>query len=569
MFPISTLKAPAAPSTRRRFLRQGAMACAGAAALAAGFPQTALAQALAAATPLSVDAAARWLRFTTFAPLDSEILDVATRGYGAWLETQMLLPQSRSVADWVRLKGPPGFEDPNQSPYHDTRIQAIDWKCVYAADPLRQRVTYALSNVFVISEAGTDRAVVPEAYSAFWDLLNRNAFGNFRTLIEDVTYSLDMGFYLTYLNSRKADAATGRQPDENYARELMQLFTIGLWELNEDGSRKLDGKGQPIPTYQQGDIVQLARVFTGLYPNGKTTSGQALKFGDERPSTFAIDVWSRRMAIDASQHSPEAVRALGGRVNIAAGTPGASAIRATLDALFQHPSCPPFVALNLIRRLTCSNPSPGYVSRVSRAFVNNGSGVRGDMKAVLRAIFLDPDLLTPGTPNFGMLVPRYVYTMGAVRRLGSFDSSETQRPATLGAHKMLGSQRPFTAPTVFNFNKPDYATAELKARGLVGAELENYDEDGATTVFNGLGQLTRNATLTPYLSLKLASSANDADLLDELSRRLSGRVLPDSERSALLSAIRGYPRTQAGWQRNVLSAMLWTLLIHPQNMVLS
>ncbi|MBL0718464.1 DUF1800 family protein [Piscinibacter sp. Jin2] len=571
MFPTPDLKAnPALSRSRRGFLRQSAAACASTAALVAGFPQTALAQALAGATALPVDSAARWLRFTTFAPLDSEILDVATRGYGAWLETQMLLPQSRSVADWVRLKGPPGFEDPNQSPHHDTRIQAIDWKCVYAADPLRQRVTYALSNLFVISEAGTDRAVVPEAYSAFWDLLNRNAFGNFRTLIEDVTYSLDMGFYLTYLNSRKADAATGRQPDENYARELMQLFTIGLWELNEDGSRKLDGSGQPIPTYQQTDIVQLARVFTGLYPNGNLRNGgRATRFGDASPGAFTAETWGRRMAIDASQHAPEAVRALGGRVNIAAGTSGANAIRATLDALFQHPTCPPFVALNLIRRLTCSNPSPGYVSRVSRAFVNNGSGVRGDMKAVLRAIFLDPDLLTPGTPNFGMLVPRYVYTMGAVRRLGSFDSLGTQRPINPWLHKTLGSQRPFTAPTVFNFNKPDYATPELKALGLVGAELENYDEDGATTVFNGLGQLTRNATLTPYLSAKLASSANDAELLDELSRRLSGRVLPSGERNALLGAIRGYPRTQTGWQRNVLSAMLWTILIHPQNMVLS
>ena len=557
-------------SARRRFLRQSALVCASTAALAAGFPRTPLAQALAAATTLPVDDAARWLRFTTFAPLDSEILDVATRGYGAWLDTQMTLPQSRSVADWIRLKGPPGFEDPNQSPHLDTRVQAIDWKCVYAGDPLRQRVTYALSNLFVISEVGTDRAVVTQAYASFWDLLNRNAFGNFRTLIEDVTYSLDMGFYLTYLNSRKADAATGRQPDENYARELMQLFTIGLWELNEDGSRKLDGKGQPIPTYQQGDIVQLARVFTGLYASGNLRNGgRATRFGDASPGAFTAETWSRRMAIDASQHSPEAVRALGGRVNIAAGTPGANAIRATLDALFQHPSCPPFVALNLIRRLTCSNPSPGYVSRVSRAFVNNGSGVRGDMKAVLRAIFLDPDLLTPGTPNFGMLVPRYVYTMGAVRRLGSFDSLGTQRPINPWLHKTLGSQRPFTAPTVFNFNKPDYATPELKARGLVGAELENYDEDGATTVFNGLGLLARNAVLTPYLADQLASASNDAGLLDELSQRLSGRLLPTGDRSALLGSLRNYPRNQDNFQRAVLAAMLWAILVHPQNIVLS
>ncbi|MBL0719773.1 DUF1800 family protein [Piscinibacter sp. Jin2] len=560
---------PVVRSTRRSFLRQSALASASAAALAAGFPRTSLAQALAAATTLPVDAAARWLRFTTFAPLDSEIVDVANRGYSSWLDSQMALPQSRSVADWIRLKGPPGFEDPNQSPHLDTRIQAIDWKCVYASDPLRQRVTYALSNLFVISELGTDRAVVAQAYASFWDLLNRNAFGNFRTLIEDVTYSLDMGFYLTYLNSRKADAATGRQPDENYARELMQLFTIGLWELKEDGSRKLDGNGNPIPTYTQADIVQLARAFTGLYPNGKTTTGQALKFGDERPSTFSADVWARRMAIDASQHSPEAVRALGGRVNIAAGTSGANAIRATLDALFQHPTCPPFVALNLIRRLTCSNPSPGYVSRVSRAFVNNGSGVRGDMKAVLRAIFLDPDLLTPGTPNFGMIVPRYAYTMGAVRRIGSFETSTTQRPVSLGAHKTLGSQRPFTAPTVFNFNKPDYATPELKALGLVGAELENYDEDGATTVFNGLGLLARNASLTPYLAQQLASTANDEGLVDELSRRLSGRLLPSPERESLLMSLERMGRGTDKQQRDVLAAMLWTILIHPQNIVLS
>ncbi|MBB1160943.1 DUF1800 family protein [Aquariibacter albus] len=552
--------------SRRDFLRVGSLACITTAAAVAGFPQTTLAQSLSnIGVSVSVDQAARWLRFSTFAPLDSEILDVATRGYASWLETQMLLPQSRTVSDWVRLQGPPGFEDPNQLIAFTERVRAIDWKCVYAADQFRQRVTYALSNIFVVSTLSISAYIC----ASFWDTLNKHAFGNFRELIEAITYSVDMGIYLTYMNNSKGDAASGRQPDENYARELMQLFTIGLWELNEDGSRKIDSKGHPIPTYSQADVTQMARVFTGLYANGTTYWGEKVRFGFTNFSAFSSELWASPMQADDSRHSPESVRALDGRVDIPAGTSCSQAIRKALDALFQHPSCPPFIALNLIRRLTCSNPSPAYVTRVSRAFVNNGQGVRGDMKAVLRAIFLDPDLLTPGTPRFGMLTPRYVYTMGAARRLGCFSNPLTQRVMSQYDHTLIGSQRPFTAPTVFNFNRPDFTTPELRALELVGPELENCDEYGASQVFTGLGHLCSNATLTPNLSLRLISADNDAALLDELSRRLSGKVLPDGDRSSLLSILRGIGRTQVTYQRQVLAAMLWTILIHPQNMVLS
>ncbi|MBL0718647.1 DUF1800 family protein [Piscinibacter sp. Jin2] len=559
---------------RRALMQQGLGALA-ALGLPAGAP-AAQADARLAPAGLRLDrsAAARWLGFCTFGPTEEEIEAVHRIGPAAWLDQQLDAPPSRSVTEWIDRKGPPGREDARQSPHFDTRLQAIDWKCIWAPDAVRQRVSYALSQIFVVSEVGADRIANPYAYAHFWDLLNAGATGNFRQLIEDVSASLDMAFFLTYLNNRKADEATGRQPDENYARELMQLFTIGLWELEEDGSQRLDADGRPIPTYGQQDIVELARVFTGFYSDGPRRDGVRLAFGIENHGLYGPAAWSRRLSVKADEHAPESTTALKGRVRIPAGTEAYTALGRTLDALFKHPSCPPFIALNLIRRLSTSNPSPAYVRRVVAAFKDNGQGQRGDMKAVLRAVFLDPELFDPPSDRpFGRMTEPYVSTIALARQLGAHCDAEQQRFAGLWHHKRFASQRPFTAPTVFNFNQPDFAPqGPIQQAGLVAPELQNCDEYGATLRFNGVGALCEGLPMTPELLERLATPAHDAELLDRYALQLCGKTLPARDRAALLAELAKLPRgrdaTAARTQRlTVLASMVWFITVHPENIV--
>ncbi len=569
--PSRLAERPARPA-RRALMQQGLGALA-----ALGVPGGA-AQSESPPAParprLDRPAAARWLGFCTFGPTEQEIETVQRIGPAAWLDQQLAAPPSRSVTEWIDRKGPPGREDARQSPHFDTRLQAIDWKCIWAPDAVRQRVSYALSQIFVISEVGADRIANPYAYAHFWDLLNAGATGNFRQLIEDVSCSLDMAYFLTYLNNRKADDATGRQPDENYARELMQLFTIGLWELEEDGSRRLDAAGRPIPTYGQRDIVELARVFTGFYSDGPRRDGVRLPFGTENHGLYGPAAWSRRLSVKAEEHAPEPTTALDGRIRIPPRTEALTALRQTLDALFGHPSCPPFIALNLIRRLSTSNPSPGYVRRVAAAFKDNGQGQRGDMKAVLRAIFLDPELLDPpaGRP-FGRMTEPYVGTIALARQLGAHCDAEQQRFAGLWHHKRFASQRPFTAPTVFNFNQPDFAPqGPIQQAGLVAPELQNCDEHGATLRFNGVGALCEGLPMTPELLDRLATPAHDAELLDRYALQLSGQLLPAADRADLLKVLARLPRgrdaeTGRTSRQIVLSSMVWFITVHPDNIV--
>jgi uncharacterized protein (DUF1800 family) len=300
-------------------------------------------------------------------------------------------------------------------------------------DETRQRAAFALSQFFVVSLNPIDGYWPPYIMAGWWDVLTRNAFGNFRTLLEEATLNAGMGMYLNTKGNLKEDAATGRQPDENYAREIMQLFTIGLYELEPDGSLRRDAAGKPIETYGQADVTNLSRVFTGYdhdYSRVKKTNVAWQNY-----PVVSTEFCSDPMVLDADKHSKLAVDFLG--THIPAGTPGPEALRIALDRLFAHPNVGPFFGHQMIQRLVTSNPSPAYVRRVAAAFDDNGEGVRGDLKSVWRAVLTDPEALAErDDPMGGKLrepVARYVgwaRSVGIKSETGKWEIYDTSRSDT-------------------------------------------------------------------------------------------------------------------------------------------
>lgn len=269
------------------------------------------------------------------------------------------------------------------------------WSAVIRGnDPLRERMALALSEILVVSDQSAAIQVSSQTVPAYHDLLARNAFGNFRSLLEQITLSPAMGLYLNMLRSDRPDPLLGTHADQNYAREIMQLFTVGLVRLNLDGSVQKDAAGNGLPTYSQTDVENLARVFTG-WGSAPTTHTGAEAW------TYDTNVLLPMVAYEA--HHDSGSKTLLGGVTVPAGDTAAADLKIALDALFRHPNVGPFLGRQLIQCLVTSNPSPAYVQRVAAAFNDNGGGVRGDLQAVLKAILTDPEAVTPPAGSAGKL----------------------------------------------------------------------------------------------------------------------------------------------------------------------
>ena len=320
-------------------------------------------------------------------------------------------------------------------------------------DPLRQRVAFALSQVLVISDRPEDLAVVPQGMANYYDVLLTHSFGNYRDLLRDVSLHPCMGMYLSHLGNRKPDPANNIFPDENYAREVMQLFSIGLWMLNPDGTRQLDPDGQPIPSYDNTNITEFARVFTGL-----AFGGTNVNFGLwPRDFTTPMKGW------DAEHDLAPKSLLLGATTPARAASPGSTGtatladVDAAIDNLFHHPNTGPFIAIRLIQRLVTSNPTPAYVGRVAAAFADNGSGVRGDMQAVVKAILLDPearDYAALADPQFGKVREPFLRCVNFAR---AFNASAPAGFYALDAFTLDHIEEPLKSPSVFNFYLPTYS----------------------------------------------------------------------------------------------------------------
>ena len=401
-------------------------------------PSTAL-----ALTPDAVRLAAQ----ATFGPTVAVVRDIEQRGAAAWVDAQLQIPPSDLgtypvVSENIAVVCPNGspsscFRD-NFSPF---LTQAAFFRnAISAPDQLRQRVAFALSQIVVVSGA----EVRPNYGLAEYEkLLLRDAFDTYRQLIEDVTLSPAMGRYLNMVNNDKPNPAKGTAPNENYAREVMQLFSIGLVQLRPDGSVVTDSSGVPVPTYDQDAVIGLAHVFTGwTYP---LQPGAAQR-------THNPAYYLGPMVAVASNHDTGAKAILGG-VRIPAGQTPAADLAQALDALARHPNVGPFIGKQLIQALVTANPSPAYVARISAVWADDGHGVRGSLGAVVRAILLDPEARgeVKTDPTYGRVKDPVLLLTGLGRALGV-----TTDGVYFASASSAVEQPPYLSPTVFNFYPPDY-----------------------------------------------------------------------------------------------------------------
>lgn len=389
----------------------------------------------------------------------SLINTVATQGIENWLDDQLQVPASQTQA-YIDAEVRPfilPYEGQEEPEIRLDDINYFHWAWWHAAmngaDLVRQRVAMALSEIMVVSTNVDLLSINPLGMANWYDMLLQHAFGNFRALLYDVTMHPIMGHFLSHVRNRKSDSATNRFPDENYAREVMQLFTIGLYELNLDGSQKLDGDNNPIPTYNNDHITEFAKIFTGL------TYHHTFDPNEEYEDVFlyTAEILDQPMVMYESMHEPGPKNLLNGAV-IPAGQSGMEDINDAVDHLFNHPNVGPFIARRLIQRLVKSNPSPAYIERVATAFNDNGSGIRGDMQAIIKAILLDDEarnLSYISEPGHGMLREPFVrYTQ--LCRVFSLTSTTGKYWHWAYFLKERLGQMPFEPPSVFNFFSPDY-----------------------------------------------------------------------------------------------------------------
>jgi uncharacterized protein (DUF1800 family) len=428
--------------------------------------------------------AARFLAQATLGADLALIQEVATMGIEPWIDAQFALPQSQ-LLDYLYSELYDENEIGSSSPWRELFRYALWQTALYGDDLLRQRVALALSEIFVISTEMDAIYGVANGAADWYDMLLRNAFGNFRDLLQDVTLHPLMGSFLSHAGNRKTDLSENRFPDENYARECMQLFTIGLFLLNDDGSLILDGNNEPIPTYDNSHITEFAKIFTGLqydvdgdphvWWTPDFTSGWLKPYTAVRP----LKMWD-------SEHEPDSKTLLNGYV-VPNGQTGMEDVSEALDHLFNHPNVGPFIGKQLIQRLVKSNPSPAYVGRVTAAFNDNGSGVRGDMQAVIKAILLDDEARNPAhinNPTHGKLREPFFRFTQLVRAFHYENPQGKFWDAGWGVENDL-RQYMFNAPSVFNFFSPGYSPpGALSANGLTAPEFQLMNSYTAISTIN-------------------------------------------------------------------------------------
>ncbi|WP_285401166.1 MULTISPECIES: DUF1800 family protein [unclassified Vibrio] len=475
---------------------------------------------------------------STFGPRPDSYQELASVGYSSWLDNQFSMTPTLHL---TRLNEYPlaGSSDS----YNQSDRVAVWWDVsLNAPDQLRQRVAFALSEIFVISRYGASlNGRVPEM-TDYYDMLITHAFGNYRDLIESVTLHAAMGDYLSMMANQKADPDKNRYPDENYAREVMQLFSIGLYELNSDGSEKHDEQGQLIPTYSQDDIENFARVFTGWHIAEKAKPGWGSKEGN----------WLVPMIAYPEYHDDEEKTVMG-EVFAQGQTPEQDMAQA-MDMLLNHENTAPFISKHLIQRLVTSNPSPAYIARISALFADNGKGVRGDLKAVVRGILTDSEALDGADrapvkmkePLIAMTNFFRAFEAKSADPSGRFHNSIN----TFGAY----GQAPLGSPSVFNFFSPDYApNGEISAANEVAPEFEILSWNNFILTNNQLWSATgrtnyegeQNPNRIVINTAPLEAIANDhLALIDEIERRLLSQRMSEPLRAIVLEGLEALRDTQ-------------------------
>ncbi len=442
-------------------------------ALACGLAAAAAAPGAVHAQPaISPQDAERFLQQATFGYSEADVALVQSIGYSAWIDQQFAMPVEYShLAAFNRLN--PAVENSN-----NTIIHPGMWIGFTKNDQLRQRYLFALSQIMVNSSYTPSTYEYGRSLARYVDILQTTGLTTFGELLTQVTLNPSMGAFLSNLYNRGDDPVTGSQPDQNFAREVMQLFSIGLWQLNPDGSRKLDARGQPIPTYTQDDVVGVSKALSGFAFKGATRDDWDYNnCFCQPPSDPAVQ--AKAMAGADWYHSWSEKRFLGVTIKAGSTSPAAD-LKVVMDRLAKHPNVGPFIGRQLIQRFVTSNPSPAYIARVSAVFANDGAKVRGNMKAVMRAILLDPEARDPGKvsdPTFGRIrepIQRYAQVLRVFNARTGIDSDDFGIPTWEGYRRRGLGQSPLHAHTVFNFYYPDFKPAgtELFRRNLVSPEMQ-------------------------------------------------------------------------------------------------
>jgi uncharacterized protein (DUF1800 family) len=482
---------------------------------------------------VTVAAAARLLDQATFGPTLNDITHVQTVGLNGYL-TEQFAATPTILADV-----------PNPQPTNCTNVPAncaqSEWwqAAMTGPDQLRQRVAFALSEMFVISS----NSVNGYAITPYQNLLVNDAFGNFSTVMKDVTLSTGMGAYLNMLNSAKPATVNGvaQIANENYSRELMQLFTIGLYQLNQDGTPVLDSSGNMIPSYTQDQVQAFAKAYTG-WTYATATGGVPTKF----PNGTAN--YDAPMAAVESSHDTTAKILLNG-TTLPAGQTSAQDLAGALANIFAHQNVGPFVCKQLIQHLVASNPSPAYVARISAVFADNGSGVRGDLKAVVRAILMDKEARagdTDTTADGGHLREPILYLANVMRGLGYTNTDPNGYYATMSNYTNNLSEKPYASGSVFNFFPPSYVipgtttnAPEFGLENTASAVLRLTQAN--SLVYNGISGFTVDLSATSALGImasKTGVAATDsANLVDALGTIFMHGQMPTNMRTAIINHV--------------------------------
>ncbi len=494
--------------------------------------------------------ASRFASQATFGMDYEGIEQIAKTGRNFWLEQQFKTSPSylKPIAvDLITKQDEGEWPEFVDNPFKLRNvIHRFAWwqQTMTGPDVVRQRVAYALSQFFVVSDNVEVLRNNPYSITSYYDLLLRNAFGNFRDLLRDVALSPAMGTYLSHANNSKTIPEDNIFPDQNFAREVMQLFSIGLHELNIDGSVKLDSEGDLIPTYDNDDIAELAKVFTGL-----TYAGPGHYWGRNWFNHADQFVFSWPMTMYEGYHEPGEKTLIDGTV-LPDGQSGMQDVEAAIDCLFNHPNVGPFFGKQLIQRLVTSNPSRAYIERVARAFNGENGTPRGDMKAVLRAVFFDPEAETQGHyEGFGRLREPAVRIVKLARVFNYHSETDVFYNTGYRLAYFVG-QHPLASPSVFNFFQPNYApTGEIAERGMVAPEFQITTATTIIGLINQIGLAVFNEneafhtwyppfenpriTLTDYETL----AEDPEELLDRLDIVLTQGQLSQDTREVILDVL--------------------------------
>jgi uncharacterized protein (DUF1800 family) len=509
--------------------------------------------------PLSRPEAARLLTQATFGPTLSEIDRAAALGVTAWISDQLAQPITWH-GEYIRhlyrdFYGPQrelrlyGYNEMDRFINGQNTNTAFVRAAVQGPDQLRQRVAFALSQILVISRRDAAIETKPLGITHYYDTLVRHALGSFEDLLLDVSTHPVMGRYLSHVGNQKANPTANQYPDENYAREVMQLFSIGLWMLHPDGTRQLDAQGEPIPTYGNREITEMARVFTGLW------------FGnfDWAQGGWQDEDYAHPMQMHAARHDFGRKELLRGYIvpaRLATAEDGLRDVQDAVRMLVQHPNCGPFIGRQLIQFLVTSQPTPAYVGRISAVFGNNGQGRRGDLAAVVRAILTDPEARSPqfaiGSESHGKLKEPFIRFMHLCRvgGLAQFpDLSWWDWYQFYGA----ANQEPTYAPSVFNFFRPDYRPPGLLTqRQVAGPVFQITDSFTAIAYPNKLWELIDNGLRSPTpgdwafpmdFSAEAALAADPPALIDRVNLLFCSGRLKATTRAKMITALNSLPAT--------------------------